>query len=118
MNVKYNIIINVISFLNRWLWKDGQLMNIKTKEEVMYLHFINWKRTMKFSEIEYDKDLNDFYVSYLGMHYKPFSNLRLIFNDFKNLFFGYHKEQNRRAKMLKLKSLKKRIKRKINKINN
>ena len=75
--------MNVISFLNRWLWKYGQVINTKTNEEVMYLHFINWKRTMKFSEVEYDKELNDFYISHTGMHYEPFSNLRLIFNDFK-----------------------------------
>ena len=102
--------------LNRWLWKNGKMINIKTKEEVMYLHFINWKRTLKFSEVEYDKELKDFYVSYTGMHYNSYSNLRLIFNDLKNLYFGYHKEQNRRVKMLKLKSLKKRIKRKINRV--
>jgi hypothetical protein len=104
--------------LNRWNWRRGKLFNTKTQEEVMYLHFINWKRTMKFCEVSYTENLEPFYISYKGMHYKPFSKLKLKFNAFKNLFFGYHKEQNRRIKILKLKSLKKRIRRKINKINN
>ncbi|WP_019038853.1 DUF6625 family protein [Psychroflexus tropicus] len=75
--------------LNRWLWNDGQLINTKTREEVMYLHFINWKRTMKFCEISYIDPPKPFYVSYIGMHYHPFSKLNLVLNDFKNLFFGY-----------------------------
>ena len=101
--------------LNRWLWKNGKMINTKTNEEVMYLHFINWKRTLKFSEIKYDKELRDFYVSYKGMHYQPFSSLRLVFNDFKNLFFGYEKKESRRKLKLKFRSLKKRVIRKMNK---
>lgn len=75
--------------LNRWLWKEGQLINTKTNEEVMYLHFINWKRTMNFCEISYTDAPKPFYVSYTGMHYQPFSKLRLKLNKFKNVFFGY-----------------------------
>jgi hypothetical protein len=104
-------------YLNRWLWNKGKLLNTKTQEEVMYLHFINWKLTMRSCEISYSDAPKPFYVSYIGMHYRPFSKLRLKLNDLKNLVFGYHKEQNRRVKILKLKSLKKRIRRKINKIN-
>ena len=103
--------------LNCWLWKNGQLINTKAQEEVMYLHFINWKRTMKFSEVQYDRDLNDFYVSYLGMHYEPFSNLKLAFNDFKNLFFGYEKKESKRRLKLKYKSYERRLKKRISKIN-
>jgi hypothetical protein len=76
--------------LNRWLWKEGQLNNTKTNQEVMYLHFINWKRTMRFCEISYTDDLKSFYVSYVGMHYEAFSKLRLKYNAFKNVFFGYY----------------------------
>src|SRR5690606_20776352 len=40
-------------YLDRWRWQDGKMLNTKTGEEVMYLHFINWKRTMRASEIKY-----------------------------------------------------------------
>ena len=100
-------------YLNRWLWKNGKLINTKTQEEVMYLHFINWKRTIKFSEVQYDKELKDFHVSYKRIHYQPFSNFRLVFNDFKNLFFGFYKRERKRIIMLKFKSFKKRAFKKI-----
>jgi hypothetical protein len=92
--------------LNRWYWKEGRLTNTKTGKEVMYLHFINWKRTMRFSYVNYIEDSKSFYVSYLGMHYQPFSNWRLVLNEFKNLFFGYEI-------ILKINRLKKEIRNKI-----
>jgi phosphorylcholine metabolism protein LicD len=51
-----------------------------------------------------------------GMHYKKYSNFKLIFNTFKNVFFGYYKEQNRRLLKLKIKSLNKRLTLKVKKI--
>ncbi|MBZ9779441.1 hypothetical protein LB452_10960 [Psychroflexus sp. CAK8W] len=99
--------------LNRWFWNKGKLINTKTNEEVMYLHFINWKRTMKFSEVNYTDKLKSFYVSYSGMHYKPFSKLRLKLNAFKNVFFGYWQKEKGRILSLRLKSYKKRIKMKL-----
>jgi hypothetical protein len=88
------------------MWNDGQLLNTKTQEEVMYLHFINWKRTMSFSEVNYTEDPKSFYVSYLGMHYKPFSKLRLRLNAVKNVFFGYNIRMKR-------KKIQKKIKKKL-----
>jgi hypothetical protein len=76
-------------YLNRWLWNKGKLLNTKTQEEVMYLHFINWKRTMRSCEISYSDAPKPFYVSYIGMHYQAFSKLRLMYNQLRNLFFGY-----------------------------
>ncbi|MFD0933335.1 DUF6625 family protein [Psychroflexus salinarum] len=102
--------------LNRWIWNKGKLLNTKTQEEVMYLHFINWKRMMRFCEISYVNNPKSFYVSYTGMHLQPFSKLRLKLNKFKNVFFGYEKKENRRKFRLKLKSYKKRINGKLNKI--
>lgn len=31
-------------YLDRWQWKNGRMINTLTKQEVMYLHFINWKK--------------------------------------------------------------------------
>jgi hypothetical protein len=94
-------------YLDRWLWKDGKMRNTKTGQEVMYLHFINSKRTMKYSEIKYEDNPIEFYISYNGMHYKPHSEIQKIFRRIKNIFNGYEKRMYR-------KRLVKRIKRKIN----
>jgi hypothetical protein len=91
--------------LNRWFWDNGNLINTKTNQEVMYLHFINWKRTMRFCEVNYIDKPKYFYVSYIGMHYRPFSKLRLKLNDLKNLVFGYKV----RLKKLKYRKKFKRI---------
>jgi hypothetical protein len=99
--------------LNRWYWKEGRLTNTKTGKEVMYLHFINWKRTMRFSEVSYQDNLKSFYISYKGMHYKKYSNFDLIFNTFKNVFFGYKRKESSRKLKLKYKNYKKRATRKI-----
>jgi hypothetical protein len=71
---------------------------------------------MRFSEVRYQDNSKPFYVSYKGMHYKKYSNFKLILNTFKNVFFGYYKEQNRRLLKLKIKSLNKRLTLKVKKI--
>ncbi len=101
-------------YLDRWLWQDGKMLNTKTGEEVMYLHFINWKRTMRSSEIKYTDNPKQFYISYNGMHYKRHSNFEQRWNGVTNLFNGYQRREYRRIKKKKAASLIKRIKRKIN----
>src|SRR5690554_405212 len=79
--------------LDKWLWEDGKMLELKNGEvinEVMYLHFMNWKRTMKYSEVNYDDQPKQFYISYNGMHYKPHSGFVKSLNGFKNLFTGYY----------------------------
>src|SRR5690606_6658265 len=54
-------------YLDKWLWKEGKMLELKNGKpinEVMYLHFINWKRTMKFSEIKWQDNPQQFYISY------------------------------------------------------
>ncbi|WP_417237413.1 DUF6625 family protein [Bizionia paragorgiae] len=79
-------------FLDRWLYKEGAVYDLydANKMEYMYLHFINWKRTMTFSEIKFQDKPAQFFISYNGMHYQPHSQLAKIFNGFKNLFNGYY----------------------------
>ncbi|WP_417620165.1 DUF6625 family protein [Oceanihabitans sediminis] len=102
--------------LDKWLWKDGKMLELKNGEpikEVMYLHFINWKRTMKYSEVNYTNRPEEFYISYNGMHYKPHSSINKVVNSIKNLLFGYRVKEYRRIKKKKMNSLIKRVKRKI-----
>lgn len=79
--------------LDKWLWRDGKMLELKDGNpinEVMYLHFINWKRTMKYSKIKFTDHPNQFYISYNGMHYKPHTNVTKLVNRFKNLYVGYY----------------------------
>ncbi|MBK5214577.1 MAG: hypothetical protein JJE55_13055 [Flavobacteriaceae bacterium] len=102
-------------FLDRWLYENDSVYDLydSNKKEYMYLHFINWKRTMKFCEVSYTDNPHQFYISYNGMHYQPHSKISRILNDFKNRFNGYWVQQYWRYKKMRLNSLKKRINRKI-----
>jgi len=101
-------------YLDKWQWNNGKMINTETQEEVMYLHFINWKRTMKTCEVKYIDNPTQFYISYNGVHYQPHSRLAHFFNSFKNLYNGYWVKEKRRYRKLKFKSLVKRVKRKLN----
>lgn len=103
-------------YLDRWLWKAGKMLELKhgkSIDEVMYLHFINWKRTMKYCEVEYADSPVQFYISYNGIHYNTHSRIGKASNGFKNLFNGYWVQQYIRIKKFRLKSLIKRISRKV-----
>lgn len=105
--------------LDKWLWKEGKMLEIKNGKpinEVMYLHFINWKRTMKYCEVEYDDNPNQFYISYKGMHYNAHSKVSKILNGFKNWFDGYYVLLRRIKLKKKIMSLKKRIFNRITRI--
>ena len=103
-------------YLDKWLWKDGQMLELqngKPINEVMYLHFINWKRTMKYCKVDYGDNPKQFYISYKGMHYKKHSGFLKMLNGIKNLFDGYYRREYRRIKKNKLKSILKRVKKKL-----
>lgn len=97
-------------YLDKWLWKNGKIIDIHTNKEVIYLHFINWKRTMKFSQIKYTDFPEEFYISYNGMHFNSNSNIIHLLNGFKNIFNGYWIKEKRRKQKLKIKNFIKRIK--------
>lgn len=95
-------------YLDKWLWRDGKVLELKNGKpinEVMYLHFINWKRTMKFSKIKWQDNPQQFYISYTGMHYKPHSTFEILLNRFKNLYNGYYTILFRKRLEKKLKKL-------------
>ncbi|MBB6681128.1 hypothetical protein H4O20_06700 [Aequorivita sp. 609] len=45
---------------------------------------------MKYSEVNYTDQPEEFYISYNGMHYKPHSSINKVMNNIKNVFFGYY----------------------------
>ena len=105
--------------LDKWLWKEGKMLELKNGKpinEVMYLHFINWKRTMRYCEVKYSDNPEQFFISYNGMHYRPHNRLAQGWNGFTNLFDGFYIREDRRIRLHKLKSIKKRFIRKTNKV--
>lgn len=100
-------------YLDKWQWVNGRMIDAQKGKEVMYLHFINWKRSLKTCEVTYGENPMQFYISYTGIHYKPHSKITHLFNSIKNIFNGFWVKERRRLRMNKLKSLKKKIYNKI-----
>lgn len=95
-------------YLERWFWDNGRMINTQTGEEIMYLHFINWKRTMKKCEIRYSDQPDRFYISYSKIHFQPHTTLQKMWNNFTNLFDGYYvrlKKNNFKRKVKKGKNI-------------
>lgn len=107
-------------YLDRWLFKDGAVYDLYDlhKKEYMYLHFITWKRTMQFCEVKFKENSQDFYISYIGVHFNEHSKFLHILNDIKNLYNGLWVRERRRIRKLKLKRFQKRILNRIKKIKN
>lgn len=101
-------------YLDTWLWKDGKMLKLEKGQaidEVMYLHFINWKRTFRYSEIRYQEQPKQFYISYSGIHYRTHTRLQKFWNKFKNSYDGYYM-------ILKRKALLKRTRKQLTKLFN
>lgn len=91
--------------LDRWLWEKGKMLNTKTNEEVMYLHFINWKKRMKFCEVEGTASTKKFYISYNSIRYKKHFLIEYFWNNFTNIFDGYYVKLSRNKRNARLKRL-------------
>ena len=104
--------------LDKWQWKDGKILGLengKYTNEVMYLHFINWKKTMKKSEVKYTHLTDYFYISYSSIHFQLHSNFEKNMAMFTNLFNGYYAKEYRRIKKKKFQKKLERIIKKIKK---
>ena len=98
--------------LDRWLWKEGKILDMKKNQEVMYLHFINWKRFMKRNEVLADSVSSKFYISYTGIHYAKHTSLQILINHFTNLFDGYYVRLKKKKFLKKALKIKKNLKNK------
>lgn len=93
--------------LDRWFYSEGAVFDnfdIKRKE-YMYLHFINWKRTMRFCEVTFTDKESSFYISNTGMHYQPHTKLQHVLNRFKNVFNGYYAILSRKRFIKRIKKM-------------
>lgn len=101
-------------YLDRWLWKSGQMLDTHTQDEVLYLHFINWKRTLTSSEVVYTKAPESFYISYSGIHHTQHHPFDFVWNGLYRFFNGYYRREWRRLFLKKIASYSKRIRKKLN----
>lgn len=100
-------------YLDRWQWENGKMINTKTDQEVMYLHFINWKKSIRVCEVDFNNEVISFYISHNSIKIKSHSRIEKVWNTFKNFFIGYYAKEYRRIKRL---SVKKYIHKIINRI--
>lgn len=49
-------------YTNRWYWEKGKLYN--RTDEIMYMHFMTWKNSLKDCQFDYSDSPESFYISY------------------------------------------------------
>jgi hypothetical protein len=69
---------------------------------------MNWKEKMSFSEINYANKVTLFYISYKGIHLKPFPIFVEKFHNSKNYLFGFYFSRKVKKYKKKLKSFLKK----------
>jgi hypothetical protein len=62
-------------YINKYLWKDGKLFDCtgESAAEILYLHFMTWKKTLTGCEFSYKADPENFYISYFKISRQPVS---------------------------------------------
>jgi hypothetical protein len=60
-------------YVNKYLWKQGKLFDCtgKAAAEILYLHFMTWKKTLTSCEFSYGADPEQFYISYCRISMQP-----------------------------------------------
>ena len=97
-------------YLDRWIFENGHIYDIlNNRKEHMYLHFINWKLKMRHNEVRFADNLSTFYISYSGIHLEPHPVFDIKLRTVFNFFNGYWVNDRRRIRKHKMKSLQKRI---------
>lgn len=62
---------HVPKLLNHWRWKEGRLMEEGPEGgEIMYLHFMTWKKTLQHCFVDYNDSPSEFYISYTHISQK------------------------------------------------
>jgi hypothetical protein len=100
-------------YLDKWQWQKGKMIDLEANncdKEIMYLHFISWKRKMNYCFVNYEIKPENFYVSYDGIKSEKNSKITLKLNILKNKIYGFWIREKVKAN---LKRYKKRIKRKL-----
>lgn len=62
-------------YINKYFWEKGRLFDCtgESPAEILYLHFMTWKRTLAGCEFSYGADPEKFYISYSQISMQPVS---------------------------------------------
>jgi hypothetical protein len=62
-------------YVNKYLWENGKLFEStgETAAEILYLHFMTWKKTLTGCEFSYGAGPEKFYISYCKISVQPIS---------------------------------------------
>jgi hypothetical protein len=60
-------------YINRYLWENGKLFDCSAQSpaEILYLHFMTWKKTLTRCEFSYGNEPEKFYISYCKISTQP-----------------------------------------------
>ena len=63
-------------YINKYFWEKGKLFDCtgETAAEILYLHFMTWKKTLAVCEFSYGADPEKFYISYFKITIQPNSS--------------------------------------------
>ena len=100
--------------LDRWKFNKGNVTDLKANDgsgkDIMYLHFINWKRKMRSCELTTGNSSHVFYISYHSIHLRPHHKVSLIASKLRNFIWGYYRKEKFRIQKNRL---KKRIRNRV-----
>jgi hypothetical protein len=62
-------------YINKYFWEKGKLFECtgEAAAEILYLHFMTWKKTLTECELAYGADPEKFYISYSKISIQPLS---------------------------------------------
>jgi hypothetical protein len=62
-------------YINKYFWKKGKLFDCtgEAAAEILYLHFMTWKKTLTGCEFSYEADPKEFYISFSKISIQPIS---------------------------------------------
>jgi hypothetical protein len=62
-------------YVNKYIWEKGKLFDCteESSAEILYLHFMTWKKTLTDCEVTYGSDPKKFYISYCKISMRPIS---------------------------------------------
>jgi hypothetical protein len=60
-------------YINKYFWEKGKLFDCtgESAAEILYLHFMTWKKTLTGCEFSYEADPEKFYISYDQISIQP-----------------------------------------------
>jgi Leucine-rich repeat (LRR) protein len=67
-------------YINKYFWKKGKLFDCtgESAAEILYLHFMTWKKTLIDCEFGYRADPEKFYISYSKISMQPISRSKEV----------------------------------------